>query len=84
MTEKRKRIVNRELLDYYHQLPCVVCHCYGTTVAHHIKTKGAGGDDSVENLIPLCTSHHQEIHNIGRDSMLERYQFLDGYLKRDK
>lgn len=30
-------------------------------------SRGAGGDDTVENLMPLCAKHHEEIHkSIGK------------------
>jgi hypothetical protein len=30
---------------------------------HHITTKGAGGDDNLENGISLCHQHHVDTHN---------------------
>lgn len=80
---KTKRIVNKPLLEQYHTFPCSVCHSHGTTVAHHIKSRGAGGDDVEENLIPLCHVHHSEIHQIGRRSMLNKYPWLSEYLEDD-
>jgi hypothetical protein len=29
---------------------------------HHIKTRGSGGSDHDDNLMPLCVLHHNHIH----------------------
>ena len=54
------------------QLPCIIndgC-CYGKVEGHHVKSRGAGGTDTVGvgshgNLAPLCTVHHYQGHSIG-------------------
>jgi len=30
--------------------------------AHHMKRRGEGGDDSMENLVAICAKHHREAH----------------------
>jgi len=55
---KRKRIVNKDLIKSYRDKPCAICFVYFQTSPHHIKTRGAGGDDTEENLICLCGEHH--------------------------
>ena len=40
---------------------------------HHIKHKGAGGNDTNYNLMPLCQEHHQEIHQIGLNGFVVKY-----------
>ncbi len=57
---------------------CLVCASYyikqtGPTVAHHARSRGAGGDRS--HLVPLCQMHHQMLHDgnltwPGRDELL--------------
>lgn len=32
---------------------------------HHIRTRGAGGKDTADNLLSLCIEHHREIHATG-------------------
>lgn len=32
---------------------------------HHIRTRGAGGDDSPDNLLALSLEKHNEIHTLG-------------------
>lgn len=50
----------------------------GKVCAHHLKTKGAGGGDEENNLIPLCAAHHTEIHSSGAHAFFDRYGcFLD-------
>lgn len=34
----------------------------GSAHIHHIKTRGSGGDDTLENLITLCATHHYYAH----------------------
>ena len=36
--------------------------CKGRLHVHHIKYRGRGGDDSVENAIVLCAKHHDMVH----------------------
>lgn len=40
---------------------------------HHIKTRGAGGDDIKENEIQLCGGHHRAVHDgkINRNVLIE-------------
>jgi predicted restriction endonuclease len=36
--------------------------CSGGLDPHHIRSKGAGGQDVPENLITLCREHHDAAH----------------------
>lgn len=78
--QKKRRIVDRDLLDTYHNMPCA-CRgpCFGQVVGHHIKSKGSGGDDVPENLIPLCTGHHMEIHSKGVQYMMVKHPEIRHY-----
>ena len=51
------------------------CECCGNHSAapHHIRTRGAGGDDDPRNLLALCTTHHTEIHQVGSAEFCGRY-----------
>lgn len=40
---------------------------------HHIRTRGAKGDDEPENLIRLCYVHHSEVHTIGNQRFPAKY-----------
>lgn len=46
---------------------------------HHIVTRGAGGSDDPENLIPLCYVHHTKCHAMGRDTFARRYRLEDRF-----
>lgn len=72
MNFKKVRIQNKELLESYRNRPCVACNRRGAE-AHHVTTRGAGGDDVPENLIALCRIHHTEIHAIGPSRMAQKY-----------
>ena len=52
-------------LDWIRTLPCVAAgsSCQGPIVAHHVKSKGAGGTDRMTT--PLCDFHHRFGHQHG-------------------
>lgn len=79
---KTKRIVNRALLDEYRDYPCVCCNSSYGVSAHHLKTKGSGGNDVVDNLVPLCGVHHTEIHKLGEYTMKIKYPGLERFLRK--
>lgn len=43
---------------------------------HHIKSRGAGGNDEPENLLRLCWEHHTQIHTIGDSRFTEYWPLL--------
>lgn len=51
-------------LDQIRSLPCVMCGKTPCDVAH-IKTRGSGGDDTFENVLPLCRGCHTLQHKVG-------------------
>lgn len=59
MIRVRQRIKDPEFLKKIRTLKCVACRHYRSE-AHHIKTKGSGGDDSPFNVIPLCSNCHTQ------------------------
>ena len=60
---KNKRVVNKKLLQDKKGI-CEICHTKGQTEKHHfLKTKGAGGNDTDENLIELCRVCHIKVHS---------------------
>jgi 5-methylcytosine-specific restriction endonuclease McrA len=46
---------------------------YPATELHHRKPRSAGGSHEVENLLPLCASHHGEVHGNPESSYAEGY-----------
>ncbi|MFI5342858.1 MAG: putative HNHc nuclease [Chlamydiales bacterium] len=79
MIGKPKRIVDRKLLDSFHDRRCKACGRPGSD-ACHIKSKGSGGDDVWNNVIPLCRKHHCEQHSIGWRKFCSKYPSVELYL----
>lgn len=69
---KEKRIKNQKAInDKKHN--CEYCgkkNCW--TNKHHIKSKGASGNDTEENLIELCGSCHRKAH----DGIIKKQELL--------
>ena len=66
------RIVDKALLARVRELPCVACGARRTEAAH-IKSRGAGGGDTVDNVIPLCRRCHSSQHQLGWFLFLDLY-----------
>lgn len=64
---------NPELIKKLKKMPCFVCGANGVDV-DHIRTRGAGGDDSASNVWPLCRGCHQLRHSIGIKTFVTMYQ----------
>jgi hypothetical protein len=70
------RIRDKEYLRWLAHFPCVICNIKdGTVVAHHVRIGQAGGvglKPSDSNCIPLCHTHHMELHNypLGEETYL--------------
>lgn len=73
MFPKPKRIKDESALGTIRKMKCIVCGLVAEP--HHIKSRGAGGDDTIENLLPLCRIHHTEIHTIGLKAFKLKYGF---------
>ncbi len=75
-----QRIIDKNILIEYTRKSCCVGGCKRKAHGHHIKSKGSGGDDVDDNLIPLCDAHHTAldcgIHTIGLGKFLEKYGLL--------
>lgn len=74
----RKQGFSKEYRDFWKnnrfcEVCLETCVLIWTAAPHHIRTRGAGGDDSAENLLSLCTTHHTEIHQIGTKTFAERH-----------
>jgi hypothetical protein len=66
---KDERLVDTMILRAAHKRDGVCLYgliakdgCSSGVDAHHIQTKGSGGDDDLKNLICLCRRHHNEAH----------------------
>lgn len=56
--------------EWIKSLRCVICLQSGVD-PHHVKTVGAGGGDA--DLVPLCRLHHQEFHDMGRETFSHQH-----------
>jgi hypothetical protein len=82
--QKKKRIVNDVLRKLVAKDPCAACGSHGSVCAH-IKSKGAGGDDIWENLLPLCVDCHTHgkyaQHKWGWERLYKRFRPLQEALR---
>jgi len=61
-----------ENLEFIRGMFCHVCKARPVDI-HHWRSKGAGGGNTLDNLVPLCRKHHSEFHNSGSLSFYKRY-----------
>ncbi len=60
-------------------VPCEICGKTANGGVHHIKSKGRGGSDNIENLAGLCIGCHNDCHNeilSERDMMYTHKRFM--------
>ncbi len=60
-------------LELTRQLDCVLCYHPPPNDPHHLRSRGAGGTDEIENLVPLCRKCHTAIHTTGIVEQAEKY-----------
>ena len=78
---KPKRIEDESLLETIREMPCLICS-KSPVDAHHMTSRGAGGGDTKDNLVPLCRKHHQEYHQIGISKFAWKYPRIKEWLTR--
>jgi 5-methylcytosine-specific restriction endonuclease McrA len=77
--DKDKRIVNLKLIRSIKDIGhCELCHNIHRLETHHIKSKGASGDDVEDNLICLCWECHRKVH----DGNISRHVLYDVVRRR--
>jgi hypothetical protein len=83
MYAKRPRIVDQELLATVRTLPCLAClpRIERPVHAHHVTTVKSGGDDSWNNVMPLCASHHSMWHTSGPNFMIREFAAVKTWLE---
>lgn len=81
---KRRPEVFGPLSDFARTQPCLVRNgcCFGRVVPRHVKTRGAGGTDTVGfgnhgNVVPLCCFHHSEGDTSGLRKGGPKWALLD-------
>jgi hypothetical protein len=60
------------------------CYKYRDGQGHHVKTKGSGGSDSINNRIGICREHHSECHNIGNKEFMEKHPEIKNFFVKAK
>lgn len=90
MRSKPKRTTDAKLLEVVRRLPCMGCVTGPVDPTpsekprshpHHVISRGAGGPDVPENLLPLCAGHHQRVHAIGLTSFAAEKPLVKGWLE---
>ena len=83
---KKIRIEDRGLLNRVKMEVCTVgvdcSYCGNFSDPDHITTRGAGGGDVPDNVMPLCRRHHNERHAKGIFHMIEEYFTYRVWLER--
>jgi 5-methylcytosine-specific restriction endonuclease McrA len=53
----------------YHKKECVICGENKIVAVHHYDENH--NNDSIENLIPLCPTHHNYVHSRYKDEVID-------------
>lgn len=77
---KKKRIVDRKLIEQVKQMKCLACGSLPPVDADHITTRGAGGDDTEDNLMPLCRRCHTLRHKLGIKTFAKKFLSVRRFL----
>lgn len=80
---KKIRIVDKTVLEEVTEQPCLSCF-QRPSDPHHITTRGAGGGDTYDNVMPLCRKHHTEWHQKGPVYMFTTYRYIKTWLVKYK
>lgn len=59
----------RTLCFMYHKKECVICGENKIVAVHHYDENH--NNDSIENLIPLCPTHHNYVHSRYKDEVID-------------
>lgn len=59
------RIRDKAVYELFHGInwSCLACSWDRPVEAHHVLSRGQGGDDVMNNLVPFCRSCHAAYHN---------------------
>lgn len=74
MFPKPTTIRDKQYKTWIRQLPCLCCG--RPSDPHHVPEKGhgsKGAKTSDRRCIPLCSTHHKETHNSGRETFAAKY-----------
>lgn len=68
------------LMSQVSQMPCVITGTPGPNDPHHVRSRGAMGDDVAWNIVPLRHDLHVEFHKKGINTFTEKYPKFKDWL----
>lgn len=71
--KKPVRHKDRALLDTFHKMKCLIIGCRYFSDPAHLRSRGAFGADTKENVANLCRIHHTQQGSIGHFRMAKIY-----------
>lgn len=77
---KPRRVSDPKLLAEVRKLPCLGC-LKTPSHPHHVRSRGAGGDDVAINLMPLCEQHHRLVHQLGLATVARQFPVIHNWLE---
>lgn len=69
MPKKKEPAFFAEVRDH----GCCINGCRNRAQVAHIKSRGAGGSNDPDNVMPLCWVHHQEQHTLGWSKFKQKH-----------
>lgn len=81
MFPKHIRLVDEKVLEVVRGQGCCIC---GKTPVDpsHIRSRGAGGPDTLWNVVAHCRQHHSEWHSRGWKDFIRRHSHMGVILTR--
>lgn len=77
---KPARIQDTKLMDEVRNQSCVISGNPPPNDPHHVRSKGAQGDDVEYNICPLRHDLHKEFHDIGMTTFANKYPKFKAWL----
>lgn len=81
MFPKPRRAISEDVLDAARASACVACGSIHLVHAHHVTSIGAGGGDTVDNVMPLCQTHHNYWHHKGAVDSCRKFPGIKRWLE---
>lgn len=70
MKKEKKNDAN---LNLTREMPCAACNKPPPSDPDHIRSRGAGGRDDLDNLWPLCRRCHNIRHKNGLNYLIDKF-----------
>lgn len=73
---KEKTFRSKKYLEFIRSQPCLICQ-HPESDPHHetLSGKGTGLKGPDNETIPLCKTHHDERHRVGRETFYNKHGF---------